>query len=277
MIEIEEMEPREHINGATIGCLVQQLASEDIDQAARAARALGTAGTEQAVPALIDALKASLCRYHKRSLSVAVIEALGKLRAKAAEEILLRALQSSLYPVKSAAVAALGRLEPSDHSVERIKGIIDQDTPKAIKKDAIRGLGHSGRPKAAKKLVEVVRSETDPDLKREAVEALGEANEPVAALPLEEHYRREADRRLRTEIIEALSKIGTTGSIGLLLNALKDRDPEIRASAALGLGTFGLPHTALALKALLSDPVEQVRRSAAMALGLIEHLPRREG
>jgi HEAT repeat protein len=254
--------------------LVGQLLGADVDLAAEAARQLGGSGSTQAVLPLIKRLERSLDSYHLRGLSVAVVEALGELSDRAAEPVLLRALQSPLYPVKSAAAEALGRLAPSDRSVERIKDVIDDDPPREVKKDAIRGLGLSGRPRAAEHLVDVMRRETDRELKHEAVEAIGNVSDPAAALPLEEQYRREADRGLRSRIIETLSEIGTVGSLGLLLDALKDDDPRIRADAALALGAIGLPHTTFALRTLLSDPEQEVRRSAAMALGLIEFLPR---
>ncbi|MBD3240712.1 MAG: HEAT repeat domain-containing protein, partial [Chitinivibrionales bacterium] len=78
---------------------------------------------------------------------------------------------------------------------------------------------------------------------------------------------------MRIEVIQALSNIATASSAEFLITALHDDNPEIRACAAMALGQLRAPTAERPLKVLLTDPVEHVRRSAAMALGLIVYLP----
>lgn len=60
--------------------------------------------------------------------------------------------------------------------------------------------------------------------------------------------------------------------IPALIEALKDDVPEVRRSAAFGLGTFGeqAKDAVPALQAALQDSSSEVRKAAAVALGYID-------
>jgi HEAT repeat protein len=252
----------------------EQIDRNNLDELVRVVEELRDDGGNDAVEKLIELLEHCLGDYNKRSLVSSLIEALGELKVKKAEGVLLRALKSHLYLIKGAAAEALGKVEPSEQAVDEIKHVIDDDAPKEIKKEAIRGLGKSKKPRAVEYLVDVVQSEPDKELKQEAVEAIGKTNDSRATHPLIEYYRREANDKLKTDIIRALSEIGTNGALTLLFDALKDENPEIRSCAALALGEIGSPEAVLSVKALLADPEEEVRKNVAKALGLFEFLPR---
>lgn len=261
---------------ADVRRLVRKLDSADMNDAIQAADQLAAMGAREAAGPLIDLLERSLGNYAKRSLVSCLIEALGRLEATEAEPVLLRALASKLYFIKGAAAEALGKVASSRQAVDGIKNVIEEDPPAEVKKEAVKGLGSSGRPRAVEHLVDVIRTEHDQEVRQEAVEAIGEAAAHPQEL-MEYYYRVEANGKLKADLIVALSRIGAAGSIDTLLAALEDTSPEVRSCAALALGEVGDPRAVPALRLLLDDPREHVRKNAAKALGLIEFLPRVPG
>ena len=71
---------------------------------------------------------------------------------------------------------------------------------------------------------------------------------------------------LSDEAAQALGRIGGPG-VSALLNALSDRDPDVRSTGVYGLG-YALDKRATApLRAALHDPLDDIRGLAALALG----------
>jgi HEAT repeat protein len=67
--------------------------------------------------------------------------------------------------------------------------------------------------------------------------------------------------------LEALAESGSRSAVAPLTASLKDRNPEVRAAAATGLGKLGAKYDVLEpLKAALGDPTAYVRVKAAGAL-----------
>ena len=67
--------------------------------------------------------------------------------------------------------------------------------------------------------------------------------------------------------LEALAESGSRSAVAPLAASLKDRNPEVRAAAATGLGKLGAKYDVLEpLKAALNDPTAYVRVKAAGAL-----------
>ena len=102
----------------------------------------------------------------------------------------------------------------------------------------------------------------------------------VPAVPWEQKIGwivRLEDRRLLSEPDSASTPGGASSpgespkppSPSSLLTHLADREPVVRARAALALGRVGLPQAIDPLTKLLSDPEANVRQMAAFALGLI--------
>jgi hypothetical protein len=74
----------------------------------------------------------------------------------------------------------------------------------------------------------------------DAIGALGELGDRAALLQLTETARnRRADPLLRIAATHAMGRIGSKQALAALRDLLKDTVPEVRAQAALGLGTVG--------------------------------------
>ncbi len=87
---------------------------------------------------------------------------------------------------------------------------------------------------------------------------------------------RETPGIVRATVVAQLAGLTTSSSQGLVVEALDDPDPLIRATAAAGLQASGLPgeELARALTPLLDDPVRLVRTEAARVLaGAGQHVP----
>ncbi|KST63824.1 HEAT repeat domain-containing protein [Mastigocoleus testarum] len=80
-----------------------------------------------------------------------------------------------------------------------------------------------------------------------------------------------ADEEQRSGLIESLAGLGSS-AVPDLMNALQDKDPAIRKSAAIALGKIGKDANAAvpALKKVLDDKDFQVRSSAMQALSSID-------
>ena len=77
------------------------------------------------------------------------------------------------------------------------------------------------------------------------------------------------DPEVRRTAAEGLGKIGHPSASSGLIAALADRDPHVRAAAALALGRVGDAKSGAALVEHLSDSSESVRTASALALGEI--------
>jgi HEAT repeat protein len=102
--------------------------------------------------------------------------------------------------------------------------------------------------------------------------ALGEIRDvtSVAVLTQQlEHYRKGEGA---WSALDALARIGEASSIPVFKAALTDRDPQMRRSAAEGLGRAGAADAIAALEPLVvKDGSEMVRTAAAFALQKLGH------
>ncbi len=254
--------------------LVRELSqSDDQEKLISVISRLAETADPAAVKPLINLLKKTIGDYHQRAITAAVVEALGKLGARDAEDILVQALSSYTYFIKAAAAEALGHVAHSSRAFEDLEGILDDGDPAEVKHRAIEGLKQSDADQAVDVLTHAARFSRDRDVRREALEAVEEVGSEPAVTPLMEMYYSEADTSIRKKIIAALARIASSSSLGFLIRNLTHKNPEIRACSALALGRTGNPDAAEHLRKALDDPEWKVREHAAMALGLIEYLP----
>ncbi|KAF5062082.1 HEAT repeat [anaerobic digester metagenome] len=110
----------------------------------------------------------------------------------------------------------------------------------------------------------VLAAHDDPDVRWKACVSLGEIGDVRAAPALVDRLA-DHDRFVRTRAVSALVRLGSP-ALPLLTIALEDPDVRVRVGAADVLGQIGDAAAIEGLLIAIKDPVESVRRSAAVAL-----------
>lgn len=261
---------------------------------------------------LVLALASGACAVQPRSGAsprgtlAEVVEAEGA--RDASSEAIKRALGAQQPMLRVAALRALARIEAADGAALAAPLIGDRDpivatwaafalgqmpgpVSEAALFDAIGGastapeaallaLGRSGTATAAREVAAHLEAET-PARRAAAALALGLAAKRLGkALPQERWISaltkllKDPDREVRFGAGYALMRFATPKAGLALLPALSDRDVELRAQAARGIGLAGVAPQLL--DTVLDDPEWRVRVEAARALALVGSSTRSE-
>jgi HEAT repeat protein len=94
-----------------------------------------------------------------------------------------------------------------------------------------------------------------------------------AVEPIVNVLKNDPDALVRHEAAFSLGQLGFTGAIASLVKSIED-DPSffVRHEAAIALGVIGSEDARRGLVAALSDPSEEVRESAKIALANLDYL-----
>jgi HEAT repeat protein len=255
--------------------IIKQLEKPDLNDKINAVRELVKSGDKRAVKHLIKILKDSLGDYQKRLFTCEIINALGNFGSEEAVSILLEAVSSTYYFEQEVALDAINKISPETLNVKKLENIAkNKQEPQVVRKKAVKSLGKSGNGESVEALKEIAEEVVDINIKEQTIKSLGETKKEEAVDPLLKLYYGEASDKIKTEVIKALANIATLSSVVFLVEALSYDNPDIRSCAALALGETGNVNAKPHLQKLLDDSEDQVRKSAAKALGIIEFLPR---
>lgn len=220
----------------------------------RATLALGRIGNKQATPALLKALTAA----RTPQLRLITIFALGEMEDAQAAPALLAVLQQKTEPVdvRTRAAEALGK---------------------------IASLGPNATALGAEKMTEIgdaliaqlpaptaVLTPGEKQLGWLTITALMRVKPAAAAEPLVQQLKsREAS--LRAAAANALARWGQSlnTSVPALIEALTDRDVDVRANSARALGQSKAPNAYEPLVKLLADPSDRVQVNTVRALATL--------
>ncbi|MGH7589155.1 MAG: M56 family metallopeptidase [Gemmatimonadota bacterium] len=291
-----------HLWGETVevrraAALIEDLASDDGAVREAAAWGLGSLRSERAVGPLIE----RLVDPDPRVRGVAA-RALGRIGDPRAFAPLARALADPDPHVRELAVLGLETI-PDDRTLDALVGALD-DPEMGVRSVAVSALAHMGGPRAVLALASAAERDPDPhtrimalsalgkrgheghiavprligllrdgegSVRSGAARALGEIGDPRAAPALVERLSNEPEAEVRDAIVVALTAFpDDPRAIDGLLLALRDREWEIRVSAAMALGRAGERRAVPELLEALRDPVHQVRLQSAWALDEIE-------
>ena len=228
--------------------LIKQLQDQNQNIVVRinAAEALGKIGSEEAVPALIQALQ-----NEDEPVRGRAAEALGQMGegAKDAVPALLQvALQDEIH---FEAIGALGDIGSADAVTALIKILQDKKGGSSIL--AAETLGRIGTPEAIKAAVAVmIQTYEDPEASAsdasDAEQILIRIGTPEALIPFYYKKLQDEDPDVRGYAAEALGQMGegAKDAVPALTQALQDEDPEVIYSAIEALESIGTPE---ALKA----------------------------
>jgi HEAT repeat protein len=175
--------------------------------------------------------------------------------------------------VRAAAVMSLGRLQRAE-AVPYIELVLEGDPDLFVRAEAVLALGFSGSPQAVETLVRIFRDEKQGEAMRTyAAAGLGlvanaQALDVIRAA-LSEKALDGVNNQLRAGVLYAAGVAADT-TLDAPLRALTESHlfggkADTRSLAAFALGRCGEPASRPALRKLLVDPDNQVRRSAAAA------------
>lgn len=227
---------------------------EEIPVRLAAAVGLGLMGNEQGIKFLIDQLKSS-----DEKIRASAVEALRTI-GKPATRLLIEAAKSKNPLQRWGAVAALGETGDPKAVPILLRALRDED--ENVRAVAAASLGKLRYSRAAPQLVRALAD------KSERVQAHAEwALENIGdeAIPAVMEGAKRTATRFRA--FRLLGRLKAQQAVPLLIEGLKDREPEIRAIAAWALGEIGNRSAIPALQGLLADKNLEVRREAVMALG----------
>ena len=265
-----------------VGALSECLRDDDSTTALVAAVALAAIGpgARAAIPALNAALTD---RKSDIRLVCASVVALHKLDAPAADQ--KRAVQVLITSLKDRerlahyAAETLGEIGPKARAA--VPALVEtlRTGDKWLRRDAAEALGKigPGAREAVPALLEALGSD-DEYLRHRAARALVEIEEVDAGFV---RALGKSPKRGHSEAIDALCGIpaGPKGAVPLLIEALSDKDGDVRHFAASALGRIG-PTAKPAVRPLirlLHDEGVLIRLAAAEALGRIHGDPRGTG
>jgi HEAT repeat protein len=141
----------------------------------------------------------------------------------------------------------------SNEAVAALLTALGKERELAVRKAIIYALARYPQPQVTSALIPFLKNKHS-ELRASAAYALAEKGDPASAQALAEVLRRggkDEDAFARSEAARGLGRVGGRDSIDLLTNALSDdRSQEVRREAALSLGLIATPQDAKAIEAL---------------------------
>lgn len=223
-------------------------------------------GDQRALPVLLPLLEA-------KDPPPLVFEALRGIAHPKAVGLLLPLLDNPAGAIRSRAIQVLGDIGDHSAAPKLVKALLDKDP--AVVREAINAVAQLGSPEAvgpllklcdhpdakvrlsairalatyrfpqvipAKDALPVVLKHLKKDTDRNRIEAarvLGAVKISEAVPALREAAAAASPRDVRRAALEALGQIGDPGALPTLTEALADKDPDVRTSAAIAIGQLG--------------------------------------
>lgn len=225
-----------------------------------AARMIARLGSHAVQPLLL-----LLAQAGKESAKVAAIEALGILSDPKCRQPLLEALKDRSPAVRLSAARALGKFRSPgvEYALESLLKDGDIGVRMAAAESLLKIVPARRIAVVVPTLQHVIRNEATAQRQRAAT-LLGNIPDARAAAELVEALG-DKEQEVRKAAEEALVKLGTAIA-GDVIRALRHKSPEVRRAAARILGRIGAPAAVEPLLAALRDSDEWVRAHAAEVL-----------
>ena len=187
-----------------------------------------------------------------------------KLKENKDVEGLIKALKNRDWGVRGEAVAALGKIGDSRAVEPLIRALKDEEW--LVRDRASEALGEIGDARAAQPLIQALKCEKYEDeyVRNTAVAALRKIGEP-AVQPLIQALK-DKDKDVREGAAKALGRIGDFRAVDPLIEALKDEVRTVRLAAAGALTKMEDARAVEPLTQALNDKSSEVRKKALQAL-----------
>ena len=269
----------------------EQLEDAEVSVRAAACRALGLIGEVEAVPLLIDRLRAgeppeqaaavdALAQFPAEVLDpleeclgpevpepvlAGALEVLGKRGMERLGARIVELTRHRSPVVRSAAIKAAAQLPRARAEVVLIRALADRHQP--IQVEALELLVKRNPGDTVPTLVALLG--TSDSFRYHVIRALGHMR-AVEAVPKLEGLYGQCGPHEQVEILQALVRISAPGVAAFLTARLNESEPEIRRLAARGLATLADRAQLPLLLTLAADADWCVRDEAARGLGLLE-------
>lgn len=242
--------------------LAALLNASDPVLAQTAARLLGLARVESAVPGLIEALESD-----DEALAAQAAESLGRINAPGVIEPLLGAMSHPSIQVRRSAVGALA-VTGSPLVTERVQAMLPDSDP-AVRESALQLIALLDDHLAAEAILKAT-SDEEISVRRAAVELLPRVKDPRVPALLEQAVR-SSDESLRSAAVRACTSMPYEQVRPIFVRAAQDDNPWVRMHAVRGLGLHPFPDLLPLYAERLRDPMVPVRVAVVEALA---RLPR---
>lgn len=251
--------------------ILEMLESDSVQRRRAAAgiiRGIGPAAAE-AIPSLVKRLRDE--DFHTQYWACRALGAIGPASSVATADLLERMSQGTVSVRRNAAMA-LGNIGPDigPEAVAALVEAVDSEPLAPVREEAVIALGKL-KPFADKSVPVLKKALADPDFPAptHAARSLwlltGDADEAAKWL-----VEAMDDLSYFQHAVEVLGEMGPDAApaVDRLIEALGERDPDDRVSAALALGRIGAPAAKAepALRKLLEDEKPHVREAAQSAL-----------
>jgi len=243
------------IGGPAVEALVEIMNDKEANFKNYGALLLGKTGSDKAVEPLSVLLADDEYRIRRTALL-----ALAGIGTDKAVDALSEALKHKDKETRQQAVDGMGKTYNS-RAVRPLAEMLKIEKDESTCCAAVKALGVLGFDGAVKPLVEILKHEKT-RLRSSVPEALGRIGTENAFQALLQALTND-NRRTVTEAIEALGRLGDTRAVGPILHACKDE--TLQGSGGKALGAIGRPAFGLLIEAL-KDENPGIRAAAARAL-----------
>lgn len=230
------------VMGAATSELIKLLHHEVRDVRGDAAKALGSSGNIEAIPALMEALEDRDVYIRSRAE-----EALSRI-GESAMPILFETMRNASGYKSSGAAGALGKIGAP--AVPQLLEMLEDESPK-IQHGALWTLGQTRDIRAVPALLKAL-GHADEGMRSSAAYGLGSIGDPNTLDALLDTLN-DIEARVRYAATETLRDMGDVRAVPNLIEMLHDADTEVRTSAALALAELGDPQAVPALIEKLAD------------------------
>lgn len=247
--------------------LTEALKHKNNDLQMQAAHALAQTRreTEKVVPILIEGLKSTSVGVKQQALQS--LQNMGEL-AKVAAPAILDVLHDADANVRQQAIYTLQNVRGDPEKIVPALAKLMKDEKVEIRQQIIQILWQVGGAKSVPVIVEAMRDKDD-NVRQQAIWGLQNVQGDIkAALPSVRPLLKDANAQIRHSALIVLGRMGNDAAPDLL-EALKDKDGQVRLLAANGLRQLGGKHRERAMEAykeLLKEGNANVRQQVIYSL-----------
>lgn len=222
---------------------------------------------------LVEALKNYLksVRLEEDESIRYALDILGYLKDASSAEVIRPFLRSSEKYIKETAIEALAKIGKANGALDDLIYITKNDPVAGIRRKAVEALGKLKDQRGLNAIIDALKYDQEDTVRIGAVEALRNWKPQEAVKPLASYLPQCKDTLRKKDIAEILAKTNRAKAASFIIPLLKDKKPNVRASAAEALGLLEAWEGVEALIELLTDEDAKVRDNALKALEAIAH------